>query len=69
VRIWLTLHYAENSEQAGRSGEWRERLQAALHGSGYEMTSVKLEIGYLSWSDYAALLCSALALGLLLARG
>ncbi len=68
ARIWLTLHYAE---QAGprRSGEWRERLQAALHGSEHEMTSIKLEIGRLSWSDYAALLCAVLVLGLLLARG
>lgn len=66
ARIWLTLHYAE---QAGpRRGEWRERLQAALHGSGHEMTSIELKIGRLSRSDYAALLCSAIVFGLLLAR-
>ena len=68
ARIWLTLHY---TEQAGsrRSGEWRERMQAALHGSGHEMTSIKLEIGCLTRSDYAALSCSVLVFGLLLARG
>lgn len=71
ARIWLTLHYAESPGQGEqrRSGEWRERLHAALHGSGHEMTSIQLEIGRFSRPDYAALLCSALALGLLLARG
>lgn len=71
ARIWLTLHYAEKAEHAGpsRSGEWRERLQAALHGSGHETTGIALEIGRLSRSDYAALLCAVLVLGLLLARG
>ena len=71
ARIWLTLHYAEQSGQGEqrRSGEWRERLQAALHGSGQEMTSIQLEIGRFSRLDYAVLLCSALAIGLLLARG
>jgi energy-coupling factor transport system permease protein len=71
ARIWLTLHYAEKTEQSGssRSGEWRERMQLALNGSGHEMTSIKLEIGRFSRPDYAALLCSALVLGLLLARG
>ncbi|BAN34719.1 hypothetical protein SCD_n00878 [Sulfuricella denitrificans skB26] len=70
-RIWLTLHYAEKAERVGsrRSGEWRERLQTALHGSSHEMVSIKLEIGYLSSPDYAALLCSVLVFGLLLARG
>jgi len=68
ARIWLTLHYAEQAGQQ-RSGEWRERLHSALHGSGYEITSIQLEIGRLSRSDYAALFCSAVALGLLLARG
>jgi len=71
ARIWLTLHYAENAEQTGprRSGAWRERLQAALHGSGHETVSITLEIGRLSRSDYAALWCAALIFGLLLARG
>ena len=71
ARIWLTLHYAENAEQTGpsRSGVWRERLQAALHGSGHEMTGIELEIGRLSWTDYAVLLCASLVFGLLLARG
>lgn len=71
ARIWLTLHYAEKGEQAGprRSDEWRERLQAALHGSGHEMVSIELEVGRLSRPDYAALFCSVLAFGLLLARG
>ena len=68
ARIWLTLHYAELAGQH-RSGEWRERLHSALHGSGHEMTSIQLEIGRLSRPDYAALFCSAVALGLLLARG
>ena len=73
-RIWLTLHYAEKAEKAEkaglrRSGEWRERLHAALYGSGQEIVSIKLEIGSLSRLDYAALLCSGLVLGLLLARG
>jgi energy-coupling factor transport system permease protein len=71
ARIWLTLHYAEKAGHAksSRSGEWRERLQAALHGSGHEMVSIELEIGRLSRSDYAALLCAVLVFGLLLARG
>lgn len=71
ARIWLTLYYAEKAEQSGPrgTGEWRERLHAALHGSGHEMTSIELEIGRLSWLDYAALFCVALAFGLLLARG
>jgi energy-coupling factor transport system permease protein len=71
ARIWLTLHYAEKAGQAGsnHSGEWRERLHAALHSSGHEMACIQLEIGRLSRSDYAALWCSAVALGLLLARG
>lgn len=71
ARIWLTLHYAEQAGQGEqrRSGEWRERLHAALHGSGNEMTSIELEIGRLSRSDYAALLCAVLVFWLLLARG
>lgn len=74
ARIWLTLHYAEKAEKAehagpSRSGAWRERLQAALHGSGHETTGIELEIGRLSRSDYAALLCAVLVFGLLLARG
>jgi hypothetical protein len=71
ARIWLTLHYAEKAEPAGssRSGEWRERLQALLHGSGHEMVSIELEIGRLSWPDYAALFCTVFIFGLLLARG
>ena len=68
ARIWLTLRYAEEAESS-RSGAWRERLQAALHGSGHKTVGIELEIGCLSWPDYAALLCAALALGLLLARG
>lgn len=68
ARIWLTLHYSEQTGPS-RSGEWRERLQVALHGSGHEMTSIELEIGRLSRSDYAALWCAALVFGLLLARG
>jgi energy-coupling factor transporter transmembrane protein EcfT len=71
ARIWLTLYYAEKAEQHGprRSGEWRERLQAALHGSGPEMVGIELKIGRLSRSDYAALFCAVLVFGLLLARG
>jgi energy-coupling factor transport system permease protein len=71
ARLWLTLHYAEKAEQSGssRSGEWRERMQAALHGSGHEMTSIKLEIGRFSRPDYAAFFGSALVFWLLLARG
>jgi energy-coupling factor transport system permease protein len=71
ARIWLTLYYAEKAEQSGprRSGEWRERLQAALHGSEPEMVGIELEIGRLSRSDYAALFCVVLVFGLLLARG
>lgn len=71
ARIWLTLHYAEKAEPHGprRSGEWRERLQAALHGSGHEMVSIELEIGRLFWPDYAALFCTVFIFGLLLARG
>ncbi|MHB1291258.1 MAG: CbiQ family ECF transporter T component [Sulfuricella sp.] len=71
ARIWLTLHYAEKAGQGEqrRPGEWRERLHAALHGSGHEMTSIELEIGPLSRSDYAALLCATFVFWLLLARG
>jgi len=71
ARIWLTLHYVEDAGQAerDRAGEWRERLHVALHGSGQEMIGVQLEIGRLSRLDYAALLCSVLVFGLLLARG
>lgn len=68
ARIWLTLHYAEKAEPE-RSVAWRERLQAALHGSGHEMVGIELEIGRLSRLDYAALSCAALVFGLLLARG
>lgn len=68
ARIWLTLHYAEQTGSR-RSGEWREQMQAALHGSGQEMTSIQLQIGRLSRLDYAALLCAVLVFGLLLARG
>jgi len=67
ARIWLTLHYAEQAEPQ-HSGAWRERLQAALHGSEHEMVGIELEIGRLARPDYAALLCAALVLGLLLAR-
>lgn len=68
ARIWLTLHYAE---QAGprHPGEWRQRLQAALQGVEPEMHSVQLGIGRFSRLDYAAILCGALALALLVARG
>lgn len=68
ARIWLTLHYSEQTGPS-RSGAWRERLQAALHGSGHEMTRIELEIGRLSRLDYVALWCAALVFGLLLARG
>mgnify|MGYP001764149380 CR=1 FL=1 len=71
ARIWLTLHYVEDAGRAEphRAGEWRERLHVALHDSGQEMTSIQLEIGRLSRLDYAALLCSVMVFGLLLARG
>lgn len=71
ARIWLTLHYAEKAEQHGPrcSGEWREQLQVVLHGSGPEMVGIELEIGRLSWPDYAALFCTVFIFGLLLARG
>lgn len=71
ARIWLTLHYAEKVEKAGprRPGAWRERLQTALHDPEHETTRITLEIGCLSRSDCAALLCAALVFGLLLARG
>ncbi len=71
ARIWLTLHYAEKTGHTGsrHSGEWRERLRAALHGSGHEMDNIKLEIGRLSRPDYAVLFCAVLAFWLLLARG
>lgn len=68
ARIWLTLHYAEQSESRN-SGEWRERWQSAMHGSGDEMTGIKLEIGCFTWLDFTALSGAALVLGLLLARG
>ncbi|MDD5240159.1 MAG: hypothetical protein PHG47_00395 [Sulfuricella sp.] len=65
VRIWLTLHYAESP----RSGDWRERLQAALQDTEPEKRSVSLEIGQFSRLDYAALFCAALVLILVLVRG
>jgi len=68
ARIWLTLHYAEQSGSRN-SSEWRERWQSAMHGSGDEMTDIKLEIERLTWLDYTALSGAALVLGLLVARG
>ena len=73
ARIWLTLYYVEKAEKAekagsSRTGEWRERLQAVLHGSEHEMVSIELEIGRLSRPDYAALFCAVFIFGLLLAR-
>lgn len=65
ARIWLTLHYAESPG----TGEWKERLQAALQDREPEMHSVKLETGRLSRLDYAVLCCAALVLVLILARG
>lgn len=68
ARIWLTLHYAEQSGSRN-SSEWRERWQSAMYGSGDEMTGIKLEIDRLTWLDYTALSGAVLVLGLLMARG
>lgn len=65
ARIWLTLHYAESPQP----GEWRERLQSALHDREPEMHSVKLETGRFSRLDYAVLCGAASALVLVVARG
>jgi len=47
ARIWLTLHYAEQTGSR-RSGDGANKCKAALHGSGQEMTSIQLQIGRLS---------------------
>lgn len=68
VRVWLTLHYAEQ-EQTSRQGVWRERLQASLEQGDEATRTVRLEVGGLCWKDYAALAGAALALGMLVMRG
>lgn len=64
VRIWLTLHYAEQ-EQAKGAGEWWLKLRSALAPAPGEMESVALEMERLSWRDALALLL-AVALIILL---
>ncbi|MEW5942815.1 MAG: hypothetical protein AB1710_03055 [Pseudomonadota bacterium] len=64
VRIWLTLHYAEQ-ERAKGAGEWWLKLRSALAPAPGELESVTLEAGRLTWRDAAALLL-AVALIILL---
>ena len=68
ARIWLTLHYAEQTKP-GRSGEWRTCLRSALAGGDDARQTIRLEVGRLFWRDYLILLCSLFALAFLVLRG
>jgi energy-coupling factor transport system permease protein len=68
ARIWLTLHYAEQTKP-GRSGEWRSCLRSAFEGNDDARQTIQLEVGRLFWLDYQILLCSVLALAFLVLRG
>ncbi len=68
ARIWLTLHYAEQTKP-GRSGEWRTCLRSALAGGDDARQTIMLEVGRLYWRDYLILLCAVFALAFLVLRG
>lgn len=68
ARIWLTLHYAEQTKP-GRSGEWRTYLRSAFEGGDDARQTIRLEVGRFFWPDYLILLCAVLALAFLLLRG
>ena len=68
ARIWLTLHYAEQTKP-GRSDEWRNNLRSALAGGDDARQTIRLEVGRLFWPDYLVLLCFVLALAFLVLRG
>lgn len=68
ARIWLTLHYAEQTKPE-RSGEWRTCLRSALAGGDDARQTIRLEVGRLYWRDYLILLCFVLALAFLVLRG
>jgi energy-coupling factor transporter transmembrane protein EcfT len=61
VRVWLTLHYAEQTE-LGRFEDWRERFREALSPALASTDRVVLELGTFGWRDIVALMVACLAL-------
>ena len=61
VRVWLTLHYAEQTE-LGRFEDWRERFREALAPAAAPADKVVLELGAFGWKDVLVLAVAGLAL-------
>lgn len=61
VRVWLTLHYAEQTE-VGRFEDWRERFRDALAPAATSTSKVTLEVAAFGWRDALVLLAAGLAL-------
>lgn len=65
VRLWLTLHYAQQQSRQ-KMQAWREELRVALDPAPSAVLHVSLELPPFSWRDPVVLLLAALLLGLAL---
>lgn len=62
VRLWLTLHYAQ--QQTGQKmQDWRDELRHALEPAPHAPLHVKLEVLAFTWRDGIALALATLLLG------
>lgn len=68
VRLWLTLHYAQEQPLQKMRG-WRGELRSALDSAPAAATEVTLELLAFSWRDTMALALAACASGLALWPG
>jgi len=62
VRLWLTLHYAQQQSRQ-RMQAWRDELRVALDPAPNVALHVTLELPAFTWRDAMALVLAALLLG------
>lgn len=65
VRLWLTLHYAQQQARQ-KMQTWREELRSALDPAPNVALQVSLELNVFTWRDAMALALATLLLGLAL---
>lgn len=62
VRLWLTLHYAQQQSRQ-KMQAWRDELRSALDPAPSGMAHVTLELSAFSWRDGMILTLATLMLG------
>lgn len=62
VRLWLTLHYAQQQTRQTMQA-WRDELRAALDPAPNTALQVTLEMSVFTWRDAMALALASLMLG------